>query len=71
MASTAIPKTMKAVVLDKPGGPENLQYKTDIPVPVPQTGEVLVKNDFVGVNYVDMYAFSSLTSSNYLRNYCM
>lgn len=49
-------KTMKAVVLDRPGGPENMQYKTDLPIPIPRSGEVLVKNDFIGINYVDMYA---------------
>ncbi len=37
------------------GGPEVLQYKTDLPVPVPRGGEVLVKNEFIGINYVDVF----------------
>lgn len=37
------------------GGPEVLQYKTDLPVPVPRGGEILVKNDFIGINYVDVF----------------
>lgn len=37
------------------GGPEVLQYKTDLPVAAPRDGEVLVKNDFIGINYVDVY----------------
>jgi NADPH:quinone reductase-like Zn-dependent oxidoreductase len=53
MASTSIPKTMKAVVIEKTGGPEVLEYRTDAAVPQPKEGEVLVKNDFIGVNYID------------------
>lgn len=37
------------------GEPELLQYKTDLPIPVPRGGEVLVKNEFIGVNYVDVF----------------
>lgn len=55
MISLAIPKTMKGVLVERPGGPEVLQYKTDLPIPIPQAGEVLVKNDFIGINYVDMF----------------
>lgn len=54
MSSISIPKIMKGVLMTKPGGPEVLQYKTDLPVPIPRAGEVLVKNDFIGINYVDM-----------------
>lgn len=55
MTSVSIPKTMKGVQIKNIGGPEVLQYKTDLPVPVPRSGEVLVKNDFIGINYVDMF----------------
>ncbi|KAJ4302896.1 NADPH:quinone reductase [Kalmusia sp. IMI 367209] len=55
MASISIPGTMKGVQMKHIGGPEVLQYKTDLPVPVPGHGEVLVKNDFAGINYVDVY----------------
>ena len=54
MASSAkIPKTMKGILIEKTGGTEVLQYKTDLPVPDPKEGEVLVKNDFIGINYID------------------
>ena len=46
---------MKGVQMENIGGPEVLQYKTDLPVPVPRGGEVLVKNDFIGINYVDVF----------------
>jgi hypothetical protein len=54
--ATSIPKTMKGVLIEKTGGVEVLEYKTDLPVPSPQEGEVLVKNDFIGINYIDTYA---------------
>lgn len=52
-SSTQIPKTMKGILVEKTGGTEVLQYKTDLPVPEPKEGEVLVKNDFIGINYID------------------
>ncbi len=45
---------MKAVVADPVGGPENLKY-VDLPVPEPGEGEVLVKIEAIGVNYIDTY----------------
>jgi len=44
---------MKAVVIERTGGTEVLQFKTDVPVPQPKGDEVLVRNEFVGVNYID------------------
>ena len=43
---------MKAVVIDKFGGPEEMYY-TDVEKPVPQPDEVLVKNVFIGVGKPD------------------
>ena len=54
--ATSIPKTMKGVLIEKTGGIEVLEYKTDLPVPTPKEGEVLVKNDFIGINYIDTYS---------------
>jgi NADPH2:quinone reductase len=48
-----IPETMTGVVIDSPGGVEVLKYKTDIPVPELKAGEVLVKNEFIGINFID------------------
>lgn len=45
---------MKAVVADPPGGPENLQC-IDLPIPQPGPGEVLVKLEASGVNFIDAY----------------
>jgi NADPH2:quinone reductase len=48
-----LPKTMKAVFIEKTGGTDVLQYRTDVPIPEPKEGEVLVKNEYIGINYID------------------
>jgi NADPH:quinone reductase-like Zn-dependent oxidoreductase len=58
--ATSIPKTMSGVLVEKTGGVEVLQYKTDLPVPTPKEGQILVKNDFIGINYIDTYSSLSL-----------
>ncbi|MCJ1356308.1 MAG: NADPH:quinone reductase [Icmadophila ericetorum] len=65
MASTTaqIPKTMKGVLIEKTGGVEVLQYRTDLPVPEPKEGEILVKNDYIGINYIDTYFRTGLYPS--------
>ena len=45
---------MKAIHITQTGGPEVLNY-TDIPVPTPKAGEVLVKVAASGVNFIDIY----------------
>lgn len=50
-----LPHTMRAVVLSEFGGPEKLRYSEAEPVPKLRESEVLVKNTFAGINYVDVY----------------
>lgn len=57
--STTIPTTMRGISIDKTGGPEVLQYKTDPLVPEPQAGEILVKNEYIGINFIDTYALQT------------
>ncbi len=47
-----LPKTMRAVEISKPGGPEVLQV-TKVPVPEPGPGEVLIEVAWAGVNRPD------------------
>ncbi|WVQ98535.1 hypothetical protein IAU59_005661 [Kwoniella sp. CBS 9459] len=49
-----IPKTMKAIQADKTGGPE-VNVLREIPVPQPKDNEVLIKVQWAGVNYIDIY----------------
>lgn len=44
----------EAVVVDRYGGPEVLRF-TDIALPSPRTGEVQIRHNFIGVNYIDVY----------------
>lgn len=49
----SIPKTMKGILVETTGGPEVLQYRTDLPVPTPKEGQLLIKNEIIGINYID------------------
>lgn len=45
---------MKAIVVEKCGGPESLIYR-DYAVPEPGAGEALVRIEAIGLNYIDVY----------------
>lgn len=49
-----IPETMTAVLLTAHGGPECLEVRHDVPVPIPGAGEVLVRVLAAGVNNTDV-----------------
>jgi NADPH:quinone reductase len=46
--------TVRAVVFERNGGPEVLEFK-DVPDPAPRDGQVLVEVGAAGVNYRDVY----------------
>ena len=50
---------MKAAIISKNGGPEVLELK-DIKLGDPKSGEVLIKNKAIGLNYIDTYHRSGL-----------
>jgi NADPH:quinone reductase-like Zn-dependent oxidoreductase len=45
---------MKAVLLKGHGGFDQLEYRDDVPVPVPRAGEVLIRVSAAGVNNTDI-----------------
>lgn len=45
---------MKAVLPTSPGGPEVLTL-TDAPTPRPAAGQLLVRTEAIGINYIDVY----------------
>jgi len=55
MSSSSIPSTMKAILVPQNGGSDVLQYTESQPVPQLADGQVLVKNNFAGVNFIDTY----------------
>lgn len=50
----SLPSLMSGVVLLGHGGPEQLQWRDDLPVPSPAAGEVLIKVAAAGVNNTDI-----------------
>ncbi|KAK4199008.1 chaperonin 10-like protein, partial [Triangularia verruculosa] len=59
----SIPGTQRAVVVEKVGGPEVLEYRTDYAVSQAAEGQVLVKNEISGINYIDTYFRTGLYPS--------
>jgi NADPH2:quinone reductase len=59
----SVPSTQHAVVVETTGGPEVLTYRTDHPVPELGNGEVLVKNEISGINFIDTYFRTGLYPS--------
>lgn len=65
-----IPKSMNAVLLTGYGGFEKLEYRTDVPVPMPGPDEVLIEVGAAGVNNTDIntrtgwYSRKTFSSSN-------
>ncbi|KAL4904935.1 hypothetical protein BDW74DRAFT_178505 [Aspergillus multicolor] len=55
--------TMKAIVTEKTGGPEVLEVRTHHPVPTAGEGQLLVKNQTIGINYIDTYFRTGLYPS--------
>ena len=49
-----IPEKMAAVLLTGHGGIEKLEYRTDVPVPQPGPGEVLIRVAAAGINNTDI-----------------
>src|SRR5205823_11475284 len=50
---------MKAIRVRTPGGPEALRLE-DVPEPKPEAGQVLVKDEAAGVNFIDVYQRTGL-----------
>src|SRR5881296_1119954 len=50
---------MKAIRVHTPGGPDAMRYE-DVERPVPGPGQVLVKIEAAGVNFIDVYQRTGL-----------
>ena len=53
-AAALLPERMHGVLLTGFGGPEQLQYREDLPVPLPRAGEVLIRVAASSVNNTDI-----------------
>jgi NADPH:quinone reductase-like Zn-dependent oxidoreductase len=46
---------MRAITIERYGGPEVVQVRDDVPVPVPGAGDVLVQVVCAGINFMDIH----------------
>ena len=51
----SLPPTQTAVVVETVGGPEVLKLCPKYPIPTLKEGQILVKNNISGINYIDTY----------------
>jgi NADPH2:quinone reductase len=56
----SVPSVMRAAVVREPGAADALKVEKDFPVPAIAAGQVLVKNAFAGINFIDTYHRSGL-----------
>ncbi len=49
-----LPQQMTGVVLTGHGGPDKLEVRTDLPVPLPEPGDVIIRVGAAGVNNTDI-----------------
>ena len=59
---------MHAVVVSKTGGPESLEY-VEVDRPQPKEGEVLVRLEAIGVNFIDVYHRTGLYPMSLLSRF--
>jgi len=57
---STVPATMKAAVVRAVGDADALKVETDFPTPTITDGQVLVKNQYAGINFIDTYHRSGL-----------
>lgn len=60
---SSIPSNMKAILLTEAGGTDKLLYTDSHPVPKLNDGQILVKNNITGINFIDIYFRSGLYPS--------
>ena len=55
MNARPTPRSMRAITIERYGGPEVAQLRADVPVPAPLAGQVLVQVVCAGVNFMDIH----------------
>lgn len=54
-SSSSLPQTMNGIQIPRTGGTEVLSHHTDLPLPQLAENQVLVRNEYAGINYIDTY----------------
>lgn len=60
-----IPTVMSGIRLEEPGDTSKLQWRDDVPVPTLGKGEILIRNEFAGVNFMDTHFRSGRYPASY------
>jgi len=58
---------MKAIELTEPCGPEVMHLR-EIPTPIPQDSEVLIRVAVTGVNFIDLYVREARYGNEFLSH---
>ncbi|KAK1447309.1 quinone oxidoreductase [Colletotrichum melonis] len=53
--ASSLPQTMNGIQIPRTGGTEVLTHHTDLPLPALAENQVLVRNEYAGINYIDTY----------------
>lgn len=53
--NTRLPASMRALTIERHGGPEVVRVRHDLPIPTPGPGEVLVQVMCAGINFMDIH----------------
>ncbi|KAF8421601.1 hypothetical protein EV426DRAFT_565194 [Tirmania nivea] len=56
----SLPETHSAIQLTNPGHNLTVSLNSNIPLPILQSGQVLVKNTYAGINYIENYYISGI-----------
>lgn len=51
----SIPSVQAAIRIHETGGPEVVKYETDVPVPEITDTQILINNQFAGINFIETY----------------
>ena len=51
----SIPSAQKVILIRETGGPEVIRYEQDYPVPELNDNEILIKNKYTGINFIESY----------------
>merc|ERR1719384_721681 len=52
---STVPSTMKAAVVRETGDAHALKVELDFPTPEMKPGQVIIKNEYAGINFIDTY----------------
>lgn len=62
---STLPKRQAVIYYEQTGGPEVLKYSTHYPIPKISDSQILVKNKYAGINFIEVYFRNGIYPSNF------